>query len=63
MISPLVTLSLLAAISARLRSSAGTFTDIGIILDIADPKNKGKKLERWSWVFFSKSIGSRLGKA
>lgn len=42
MISPLVTLSLLAAISARLRSSAGTFTDIGIILDIADPKNKGK---------------------
>ncbi|MEM2472986.1 MAG: hypothetical protein QXI64_10855 [Sulfolobales archaeon] len=44
MISPLVTLSLLAAISARLRSSAGTFTDR-------------------SWVFFSKSIGSRLGKA
>ncbi len=50
MISPLVTLSLLAAISARLRSSIGIFTDIGIILDMADPKNKGIKLERWSWV-------------
>jgi hypothetical protein len=50
MISPLLTLNLLAVISTRLRSSAGIFTDIGIILDMADPTNKGKKLESWSWV-------------